>query len=185
VIHLPGKDTTNTIEGIGTNTSMFRYRSDIFCIFMKFLNQYKMKLLIAVDLSDATDKILERIKDFASKINPKIWIVHVVQPDPDFVGYEVGPKTERDFIAKKFHEKHTKLQTVAKELKEKGLDTTPLLLQGATVETILEEADDINADMIIVGSHGRGMMYNIFIGSVSKELLKHSKRPVLIIPTRE
>jgi nucleotide-binding universal stress UspA family protein len=144
-----------------------------------------MKLLIAIDLSDATDKILDHIKKFALKIKPKIWIVHVVQPDPDFVGYEVGPKAERDFIAKKFQKKHTNLQKISEQLRETGLEATPLLLQGATVETILEEADDIDADMIIVGSHGRGMMYNIFIGSVSKEILKNSKRPVLIIPTRE
>ncbi|MBN2174752.1 MAG: universal stress protein [Bacteroidales bacterium] len=143
-----------------------------------------MKLLIAIDLSDATEIILDKIKEFSKKITPKIWLVHVVPPDPDFVGYEVGPKTERDFIAKKFHEKHAKLQSIAKQMQENGLETIPLLLQGATVETILEEADDIDADMIITGSHGHGMMYNIFIGSVSKELLKHSKRPVLIIPTR-
>jgi len=144
-----------------------------------------MRLLIAVDLSPATELILKKIKEFATKFNPKIWLVHIVQPDPDFIGYDVGPQTERDFIAKKFHEKHTKLQGIAKKLNDAGLETTPLLLQGATVETILEEADDIHADMIVTGSHGHGMMYNIFIGSVSKEILKHSKRPVLIIPTKE
>ena len=71
-----------------------------------------------------------------------------------------------------------------KKMKNDGVQVTPLLLQGPTVETILEEADDIDADMIIAGSHGHGMMYNIFIGSISKELLKHSTRPILIVPVK-
>ncbi len=143
-----------------------------------------MKLLVALDLSPVTDRVIEEVKKIALKTRPKIWIIHVVAPDPDFIGYEVGPQTERDFIARKFHEKHIALQDIAKKMKADGLDATPLLLQGPTVQTILEEAGDIGADMIITGSHGHGMMYNIFIGSISKEVLKHSTRPVLIIPVR-
>jgi nucleotide-binding universal stress UspA family protein len=117
-------------------------------------------------------------------MKPKIWIIHVVAPDPDFIGYEVGPQTERDFIAKKYHEKHIALQEIAKEMKSEGFSVTPLLLQGPTVQSILDEADDIDADLIITGSHGHGVMYNIFIGSISKEVLNNSTRPVVIIPVR-
>ena len=143
-----------------------------------------MKILVAIDFSKVTDLVLEKTREIAAKTGAKVWITHVVAPDPDFIGYEVGPQTERDFIARKFHEKHIALQDLAKKLKNKGIQITPLLLQGPTVETILEEADDIDADMIICGSHGYGMMYNIFIGSISKEVLKHSSRPVLIIPVK-
>ena len=143
-----------------------------------------MKLLVALDLSPVTEKVIEEVKKIAKKIDPHIWIIHVVAPDPDFIGYEVGPQTERDFIARKFHEKHIALQDIAKKMKADGLNVTPLLLQGPTVQTILNEAGNVDADMIITGSHGHGMMYNIFIGSISKEVLKHSTRPVLIIPVR-
>lgn len=144
-----------------------------------------MKILVAIDFSPITDLVLQRTKAIAIKTDAKVWITHVVAPDPDFIGYEVGPQTERDFIARKFHEKHIALQGIAKKLKNEGLHTTPLLLQGPTTETILEEADDIDADIIIIGSHGHGMMYNIFIGSIGKEVLKHSTRPVLIIPVKK
>lgn len=143
-----------------------------------------MNILVAIDLSPITSKVLQKTKEIALKTKAKVWIAHVVAPDPDFIGYEVGPQTERDFIARKFHEKHIAIQDLAKKLKNEGVQVIPLLLQGPTVETILEEADDINADMIITGSHGYGMMYNIFIGSISKEILKHSTRPVLIIPVK-
>lgn len=143
-----------------------------------------MKFLVAIDLSPITEKVIEEVEKIAKKIKPKIWLIHVVAPDPDFIGYEVGPQTERDFIARKFHEKHIALQDIAKKMKGEGLDVTPLLLQGPTVQAILEEARRIGADMIITGSHGHGVMYNIFIGSISKEVLKHSTKPVLIIPVK-
>jgi len=144
-----------------------------------------MKLLVAIDLSPITETVIKKVIDIGQKTASQIWLVHVVQPDPDFVGYEVGPQAERDFIAKKYHEKHKTIQTIADELRAFNIKVTPLLLQGPTVETVITEAEKCDADMIITGSHGHGMMYNIFIGSVSKEILNQSKRPVLIIPVRD
>lgn len=143
-----------------------------------------MKILVAIDFSPITDQVVQKTSEIAVKTSAKVWITHVVAPDPDFIGYEVGPQTERDFIARKFHEKHIALQELAKKMKNKGVKVTPLLLQGPTSKTILEEADDINADMVIIGSHGHGMMYNIFIGSIGKEILKQSTRPVMIVPVK-
>jgi len=144
-----------------------------------------MKLLVAIDLSPITETVIKKVTEIGLKIKPAIWLVHVVQPDPDFVGYDVGPQTERDFIAKKYQKNHRDLQQIADNMKSKGLNVTPLLLQGPTVETVLGEAEKMDADMIITGSHGHGMMYNIFIGSVSKEILNQSTRPVLIVPVRD
>ncbi|MCB2221529.1 MAG: universal stress protein [Bacteroidetes bacterium] len=144
-----------------------------------------MKLFVAIDLSPITETIIKKVTEIALKTKATIWLVHVVQPDPDFVGYDVGPQTERDFIAKKYQKNHRELQQIAEGMKGKGLKVTPLLLQGPTVETVLSEADKMDADIIITGSHGHGMMYNIFIGSVSKEILNQSTRPVLIIPVRD
>ncbi|MEZ5196352.1 MAG: universal stress protein [Bacteroidales bacterium] len=141
-----------------------------------------MKLLVAIDFSEITDLILQKVKEIALKAHAKVWLIHVVQPEPDFVGYDVGPESERVFIAKKFHEKHAELQSIAKNLAMSNVDITPLLLQGPTVTTILDEAQKLNADIIVVGSHGHGTMFNLLVGSVSKGLLKKSSVPVLIVP---
>lgn len=144
-----------------------------------------MKLLAAIDFSPVTEKILEKIKELHPKMKPRLWLIHVVQPDPDFIGYEVGPVTERDFMAKQFKNKHKKIQAVAEKLKEDGIESTPLLLQGATVETIINEGHKVNADFIIIGSHGHGMMYNLLVGSIGNGLLKNSPIPLLIIPSKK
>jgi nucleotide-binding universal stress UspA family protein len=78
----------------------------------------------------------------------------------------------------------TLVQSLAGALSNEGLTVTPMVIQGNTVDTILEEADKMDADMIVTGSHGYGMMYKLFVGSVSKEVLRRSRRPVLIVPVK-
>jgi nucleotide-binding universal stress UspA family protein len=53
------------------------------------------------------------------------------------------------------------------------------------VDAILTEAKDVGADMIVVGSHGRGAMYQLLVGSVSEGVLHRSRLPVLVIPTHK
>jgi nucleotide-binding universal stress UspA family protein len=144
-----------------------------------------MKILIAVDFSEMTDKIIDATKAIALKTNSFLWLIHVVQPEPDFIGYEVGPPSQRHIIAQKFQEEHVHLQEVAKSMKKDGFNVTPLLVQGPTIETILNEADKLTVDMIITGSHGHGKMIHLLVGSVSKGILKKSKVPVLVVPMGE
>ncbi len=147
-------------------------------------NLTTMKLLVAVDFSEATDRILDHVKNLVCKTGSVIWLLHVAMPDPDFVGYDVGPETERVFIAKKFREEHTKLEEMANDIRKDGIEITPLLIQGPTVETILEQAEKLNVDAIIVGSHGRGAMYKLLVGSVSEGLLHKTKIPLVVIPAK-
>jgi nucleotide-binding universal stress UspA family protein len=53
---------------------------------------------------------------------------------------------------------------------------------GAVAEEILNQADEFDADLIVMGTHGHGAMYNLLVGSATKGVLKHSTRPVLLLP---
>ncbi len=144
-----------------------------------------MNILIAIDFSEATQKILNSAQTLICKKDSTVWLLHAAMPDPDFVGYDVGPDSEREFVAKKFREENQKLQDIADDMKKSGIDVTPLLIQGPTVETILEEAEKLLADAIIIGSHGRGAMHRLLVGSVSEGLLHKTKIPLVIIPAKE
>jgi nucleotide-binding universal stress UspA family protein len=141
-----------------------------------------MSILVAVDLSDKTDKVIDVAEKMVSMMGGSIYLLHVAEPDPDFVGFAPGPDTVREQVAKEFHQQHVELQAYAKKFREKNIDCTALLIQGIMVESILNQADKIKAEMIITGSHGHGAVYDILVGSVSAGIIKHSKIPVLVVP---
>ena len=74
---------------------------------------------------------------------------------------------------------------MAGEVKEQGLQAEALLVQGPTTETLLEEVERLQIDLIVMGSHGRGGLYKAFVGSVSEQVLDKSPVPVLIVPSKE
>jgi len=128
---------------------------------------------------------VEKVEEMNKEYPAKVWILHNAEPEPDFVEFKVDPLAARETLAKKFHSEHRQIQEIANRLRKAGLDATALLVHGATVETILKEASDLDVDMIVVGTHGRGAMYQLLVGSVSEGILKKSRYPVLVIPTHK
>ncbi len=143
-----------------------------------------MNILVAVDCSESTEKIVNKAQEMAKALSAKLWLIHVAQPEPDFVGYETGPQTVRDYVAETFHEEHSQIQEIAEKLRNQGIETTALLIQGSTAETILNEAKKLAVDMIIIGSHGRNPISELFLGSVSKGVISDANCPILIVPIR-
>ncbi|MEN8444067.1 MAG: universal stress protein [Cyanobacteria bacterium J06555_13] len=121
----------------------------------------------------------------AQSLSAEVWVLHVAEPEPEFVGYTPGPQSVRDFLAKQFHQEHRQIQEITEKLRTAGLEATALLVQGPTVETILKEASKLNAAFIVMGSHGKGMVTQLFVGSVGQGVLHKAECPVLIIPTRQ
>ncbi len=144
-----------------------------------------MKLLVAVDLSESTKTIVKKAEEIAKELSAKVWILHNAEPEPGFVEFKVDPKAARDSLSKKLHGEHRQIQKIAKRLRKAGLNTTALLVHGSTVETILKEASKLKIDIIVIGSHGRGAMYQLLVGSVSEGVLHKSRWPVIVIPTHK
>jgi len=144
-----------------------------------------MNLLVPVDFSEASQKVIDFAKKLASAFSAKIWLLHVAEPEPDFIGYEVGTQTQRDAVAGKFRKEHRQIQQLGEELRLSGLDCVALLIQGPIVDKILSEADKISADMIVIGSHGKGAIKRLLVGSTSEGVLRKSSIPILVVPTHE
>jgi nucleotide-binding universal stress UspA family protein len=142
-----------------------------------------MDILVGVDLSDSTAEVVDKAEDVAKALSAKVWLLHVGDPDPDFVGYDAGPQSVRDSVAQKYHEEHRQIQAIAERFRQMGLKATALLVQGATAETILKEAAKLKVGMVVMGSHGRGMMRHLLVGSVSEDVIRRSLVPVLVVPT--
>ena len=142
-----------------------------------------MKILVCVDLSESTEIIVNTVESLAKSLSAQVWLLHNAEPPPDYIEFTADPQAARESLAKKFHVEHRQIQALSERLRRAGVDTTAMLVHGVTVKTILQEASDIDADMIVVGSHGKGKMYQLLLGSVSEGVVHKSSLPVLVIPT--
>jgi nucleotide-binding universal stress UspA family protein len=143
-----------------------------------------VNILVAVDLSDASKRVIAVAGKVAAMTGSKVFVLHCAEPDPAFVGYEAGPDAVRDQVAAEYREEHRAVQALASELEASGVDATGLLVQGPVAETVLSEAERLDAGLVIVGSHGHGAVYDLLVGSHSAGILKRSDLPVLVVPTR-
>lgn len=144
-----------------------------------------MRLLVPVDLSEATDAVLEVARRTAQATHGSVWLLHVAAPDPDFVGYEAGPAVLREQVAHEYRDQHRALQAHAETLRAEGMDATALLIQGPTAATILAEARRLGADLIVMATHGHGAVFHLVVGSVSQGVLRDATIPVLLVPVRK
>lgn len=141
-----------------------------------------MQILVAVDFSEGTERVMEVTREFASRTDSHVIILHVAEPEPDFVGYDTGPDVVRDQVAAEYHREHRQVQALADSLRSGGIGATALLIQGSIVETVIAESDRLGADLIVVGSHGHGAVFDLLVGSISEGLVRKSQRPVLVVP---
>jgi nucleotide-binding universal stress UspA family protein len=139
-------------------------------------------ILVAVDFDERTFELVNYAAEFAKKFGAKIWIVHIAAPEPDFVGYDVGPTYIRDSRAGELRVEHKNLRVLVDKLLQEGIEADALLISGSTVKMILDEAKKLHADLIITGSHDHSFIYNAFVGSTSLELFKKSEIPLLTVP---
>jgi nucleotide-binding universal stress UspA family protein len=141
-----------------------------------------MHLLVAVDFSAVTERVIEVAAALARDCGGTITLLHVARPEPDFVGYEAGPQSVRDQVATEFRAQRRTLQDLADRLRAAEVETTPVVVQGSIAETIVEQATRIGAALIVVGSHGRSAVMDLLVGSVSEGVIRRSPIPVLVVP---
>ena len=142
-----------------------------------------MNILVAIDLSSASHKILDKAKTLALALSAKVCLLHVVEDDPDFPDDELDLQGTSDQGLQKFPREHKDLQKEVNELKESRIDTKGLLAQGSVVDVILQKSKQLEIDIIIVGTHGHGGVHHMIFGSVSEGVLRNTTCPVLVIPT--
>ena len=97
------------------------------------------------------------------------------------MGFQYFPEVEKMEIKQELAQLHK----IEQEIIAQGLACEHLLKQGVAKDIILEYAKDKNASYIVMGSHGRSGIYDVFVGSLTKDLTKHSLIPVLVIPCHE
>lgn len=142
-------------------------------------------IILPIDFGDSTDKLLAGAINFAKEMNGNLCLIHVAPSDMGFaigdMGFQYFPEVEQAEI----HDELKKLDEIENKVKSEGVSCEHLLKQGVAKDVILEYAAEKNAAYIVMGSHGRSGIYDVFVGSLTKELTKNSTIPVLVIPCHQ
>lgn len=145
-------------------------------------NEHLNNILLALDLRQEEQSLIAHAGQLAQKFEAKIWVVHIAAPDPDFVGYAVGPSYIRDTRAEELRKEHRILATIADQFKNEGLSAEGLLIQGPTVQMLEEEVVKLSIDLIVLGHHQHSLWHETFVGHTGDQLAKHLSIPILLIP---
>ncbi|WP_086931487.1 universal stress protein [Agarilytica rhodophyticola] len=134
-------------------------------------------ILVGLDLSDDSKAILEKAYDFARLNEAHITLAHIIEPFPVVYGGDMPVDlTEAQNVMQKQSQKH-----LAKLASEYEIPESDQIIElGQTGSALHELADELNADLIIVGSHGRHGLALIW-GSTANSIIKGAQCDVLAI----
>jgi nucleotide-binding universal stress UspA family protein len=146
-----------------------------------------MKILLAIDgtifSEAATDKLIAQTKTEGVEVR----LLHVVEPCPQNLEEVLGGKESPDFAAARLKERErakSVLVQATQKLERAGFKVSSAIEEGDPRNVILCEAEAWDADIIMVGSHGRTGLDRFLMGSVSEAVARHARCSVEIVRRR-
>jgi len=134
------------------------------------------KLLVAVDHSEVTGRVLEAARDLASLANGEVWVLHL--REAEFMPKAMVPATETRDEAK------AAVDAAVAELTQAGVKAHSEVrstIYGHAAREIIDDAKSHGVGVIIMGSKGRGDLAGLVLGSTAHKVIHLADRPVLVI----
>ncbi len=142
-------------------------------------------ILVSIDFNNHEKILIDKAIEMAKVFDSKIWLLHVAAPEPEFIGFGVGPQYIRDVRASELRKEHRLLSDYANMVRQENQECEGLLINGATIDMILKEANKLAIDLIIIGHHHHNILFKAFFGSVASGVIKKANIPVLIVPLQD
>ena len=146
-----------------------------------------MRILLAIDGSDHSEAAVDEIARQHFPADSEVRVISVVEPyfPETFSGegmnmslYVEIEKTARERARAAVEKAAAKLRA---DEESRQLNVTTEVMSGSPKRVILEEAEAFGADLIVVGSHGYGMVERFLLGSVSQAVALHARCSVEIV----
>jgi universal stress protein A len=131
------------------------------------------KILVPIDFSDCSKKALNYAIPFARQFGAELKLLHVVEPYP--AAPEMMP-----YDAETIEYGLLEMEALRKELGNVG-PCSILVRKGAPPTEITSAAKDVEADLIIISTHGRKGLSRMFLGSTAERVVRSAPCPVLIV----
>jgi nucleotide-binding universal stress UspA family protein len=139
------------------------------------------RIMVATDLTPASEPALKEAVEMAKEKGSQLVITHV---------YQLPSQTEADAAAPGIYDAwdqnlrtavEKRLQPLVEDAKKAGVNARALVLSGAAYEAIAEAAEKNNADLLVMGTHGRKGVSRFFVGSVASRVISTAPCPVMTV----
>ena len=142
------------------------------------------KILCPIDFSTPSDDALAYACELAQRVRGELHLVHVFQ-NPAYalpMSGNIGPQAELIFKLRASCE--DLLEQARSGVEKAGVPAQADLLEGVAHQEILGFAKQVDAGLIVTGTHGRTGLSHALLGSVAERLVRLADRPVLVVPSR-
>ncbi|HEY3219828.1 MAG TPA: universal stress protein [Gemmatimonadales bacterium] len=173
---LGGKHHTALERWLGGSTSLHLVRtSEVPVLITAREPATPRRVLVAADLSQAAGPTVRLAERFARLVGAQLRMLTVYEPLPDLPGIPPMDPTEYYALAQETLERDVWPLVKTPKVEK-------VVRHGMVVDTLLREASEWQADVLVVGSHGKGWAQRVLLGSVTERLINHLPTSLLVAP---
>ena len=136
------------------------------------------RILFASDGSTAADRILLYVEHLAKVEKAEVIVCHAYELPAHYSAVDGYEKLAEEYslVAQAV------VNDAVEQLRQAGVSARGMVRLGAAAEVILAIADELNASLIVMGTRGALSLETMLLGSVSHQVVRRARRPVLLIP---
>jgi nucleotide-binding universal stress UspA family protein len=145
-----------------------------------------MKTIVAaIDFSNASAGVMAMSVSLAKAYGAELHVLHVLEPEPTYTAYGFTPD---EFPAIHAFQQEARKRAEAKLAEEKERMTAELpgvvmhLAEGSPLQCVLDLVKELPADLVVLGSHGHGVVAALLLGSVAEGMVRRATVPTLVVP---
>lgn len=145
-----------------------------------------MRILLAIDDSKYSEAAIETVIEQARAQETEVRVLHVVEPPTLLVAREMGgydPALENAWESQR-HQADVVVAKAVEVLRARGLKVTAAVEDGDPKSKILDVAEEWQADLIVLGSHGQKGLSRFLMGSIPDAVARHAHCSVEIVRIR-
>ncbi|HKX76864.1 MAG TPA: universal stress protein [Acidimicrobiia bacterium] len=133
-----------------------------------------MIIVAGVDVSEHSQTVIKRAIEEAERRDADLHVVHVVQ-------YPVYFDFPIDLVAMAAAERHAVWERLSPLVEAAGIPVKKVDLDGYPADTLSDYATSVGADLIVLGTRGRGDLASLFLGSTSHRVLQMAPCDILVV----
>jgi nucleotide-binding universal stress UspA family protein len=138
------------------------------------------RILVPTDFTETSDHALEWALDLAKRLGAALTVLHAYEIP--IVGFPDGAIIATPEIAGRIADaSKAALESVMAKIRDRGVAVDGVLREGVPWEEINAVSDAIDADLVVIGTHGRRGLTRALLGSVAENVVRTAKRPIVTI----